>query len=139
MARWNNGQLDVNGSFATSTKTLPQDAPVNVGVYSNEARKRIFLDAIRKSQGRFTADFSVTYDFGSIVDLPHQRGQTNLPFVDFPGIKLSDGGDIRDVNAFGGGMPPGANFIGRGKPSRLSEFNRALALSIDHASPVRRI
>jgi hypothetical protein len=141
MARWNNGYTEIVDGSAASEKNYPQNgrntSDRNLPL-SSEARKRIFLDNVRKTRGRFTSTGSVSYDFSNIAPYEQQRGSFPFPFIDFPGAKLVDGGDIRDVNAFGGGMPQGNSSVGNGVPSRKSRFNRYLPLVADHKSPVPR-
>jgi len=142
MARWNNGYTEYSNGSATSEKNYPQNG-ANSAVpglpLSHEARQRQALDAVRRSRGRFTSRANAAYRFSDVQPFEHQRGNAALPFVDFPGAKLSDGGDLRDMNGFGGGMPDSNTFVGRGVPSRKSVYNRYLPLAMDHKSPVPRV
>jgi len=140
MSRWNNGFVRVENGKLLSVKSLPQDAPNNLKIsgYDNysekqEQRKRVLL-----TRGRFTSPYASDYSIGNAQTLEHLRGASSLPFVDYPEATFSAGGDLRDLNSLGGGMPENRQSIGNGIPGRKSVFSRNLSLRLDHESPVRR-
>ena len=141
MARWNDGRLDISGNNALSEKNLPQEGSVKVTVdaISYEAKKNRQLAEIRLSRGRFTGNPSVTYVFSDILEKPKERRDFSLPYIDIPGLRMADGGDIRDINALGGGIPGNTLPIGGGTPGRKSVYSKQLNQAIDHQSPVRKI
>ena len=142
MARWNNGFVDVKGNRILSSKSLPNDAPneKTIAGFSDYARRAEQRKIVMLSRGRFTSKADVSYDFSDTNVSEFYRGAAGLSFVDYNGQAFSAGGDIRDINAHGGGMPETRNgvSIGGGIPSRKSEFRRKLSLRLDHASPVER-
>jgi hypothetical protein len=140
VARWNNGKLDINGRLIISQVNVPQDGnEVNAEAgLSYERYKSVNFDAVKRAAGRFTYNGRQAYIISDVKELEKDRRDFGLPFVEYPGMKLSDGGDIRDINALGGGMPPGGSFIGKGVPGRKSPYARNLVQDIDHKSPVPR-
>ena len=139
MARWNNGFLDVSDNTTRSETNKPQDAAdANMPGISQFTRRALLDAAIKRSRGRFTGTPGTTYVFSEIDSEETLRRSTKLDFIEAESSKFSEGGDVKDINALGGGMPDGKSFIGRGKPSRKSIFNAELSLRFDHSSPVPR-
>ena len=140
MARWNNGFLVVKDNHAVSTKSTPQDAAneASISDYSLYADLQRQSRDVRNSRGRFTANPTVGYVFSDLRSVEHQRGSGALPFVDYPGSALATGGDLRDINALGGGLPGSPAFIGGGTPGRQSPFSRPISLRFDRRSEVPR-
>jgi hypothetical protein len=140
--RWNNGYTETSQNKLYSKQNVPQEGtrkkPIGSG-YSPETIQTAERAMVRASRSKWRQRGMVGYVTSDIRPSEHLRRDYGYPFVDAPGGKISEGGDLRDMNALGGGMPAvNLTSVGSGVPARLSIFRKNLSMVFDHKSQVPR-
>lgn len=137
----NNGYLQVRGDLAKSETNVPQTSdPRNLRPgepVSQFERSQMIRSSVNREIRKLGARREVVYVLHAAVPIESELYNKHLPFIQSPGVRFSEGGDLLDANAAGGGVPAWntRKGVGRGTPYRLSEYRTKLAYIHGFKSP----
>lgn len=138
----NNGYLGLSGdSIAHSTTNVPQTSnprlPRPGQPVSEFERQQAMKSRVNAEMRKLGASPSVVYVLHDARPAEKPTADKSLGFFQAKGIRFSEGGDLLDSNAAGGGIPSWNTraAVGRGKPYKLSEYRTQLSRIHGHAGP----